>query len=331
MKSFKMTSQRQNLSRTFYPVLTTAAVFLTFAYLLVITPPSVHSEGQFTWMKLDQFDDIDNKIRSVNAKNCQSKSKAELVLRRDTVAQLPVYNQLLSRIWYRNRTTLIHIHNMALNRAFFFSYVLQKMNDSRSFGLQPNWMYYYFSTVADVNANPSMLNGSAMYFDNHCHYPNWYVTVPFNKTLPLFGPKAFRWDDYQDQDNWLREPSRQVVKMVDFGAGRDTNYTHAGYKMNPWYNTWLPDIKGDMDSLTKFTYYIGIKRSNQTGAFITDDFDSFAFFGPSSPSAAETDSRKLPVSFTQPYFDCGASNKWIVSAVAPVIDFMPRYSNYTHL
>ena len=27
----------------------------------------------------------------------------------------------------------------------------------------------------------------------------------------------------------------------------------------------MPDISGDMDSLTKFTYYIGIKESNATG------------------------------------------------------------------
>ena len=31
------------------------------------------------------------------------------------------------------------------------------------------------------------------------------------------------------------------------------------------YDNWLPDLKGDMDSLTKFTYYIGIKESNVTG------------------------------------------------------------------
>ena len=34
------------------------------------------------------------------------------------------------------------------------------------------------------------------------------------------------------------------------------------------YKTWLPDTTGDMDSLTKFTYYIGIKMSNQTGQWL---------------------------------------------------------------
>ena len=39
----------------------------------------------------------------------------------------------------------------------------------------------------------------------------------------------------------------------------------------------------------------------------------------------------LPVVFTQPYFDCGRYNNWIVSAVSPVVDYMPRYSNWTHM
>ncbi|GFN94716.1 fras1 related extracellular matrix protein [Plakobranchus ocellatus] len=114
------------------------------------------------------------------------------------------------------------------------SYVLQKMNDSATFYKQPNWMYFYFSASADVNANPSVLNGSAFYFDRNCHYPNWYTTVPFNRTIPLFGPKVSRWDDYGDQDNFLREPTRTTALAFDAGAGRFMNYTHPRFKMNPW-------------------------------------------------------------------------------------------------
>ena len=127
----------------------------------------------FSWMWYDHFDEIDDHMRTVNEQNCRSKSREELVLRADTVSQLPVYNQLLDRIWYRNRTSLIHLHNMALNRAFFYSYILQKMNESSSFYIQPNWLYMYMSATADVNANPYGINGSAIYFDTNCHYPNW--------------------------------------------------------------------------------------------------------------------------------------------------------------
>ncbi|GFR88902.1 Fras1 related extracellular matrix protein, partial [Elysia marginata] len=138
------------------------------------------------------------------------------------------------------------------------------MNSSSNFYKQPNWMYFYFSGSADVNANPNILNGSAFYFDNDCHYPNWYTTLAFNKTLPLFGPKVYRHDDYGDQGNFLREPTRTTAVGMDAGAGRFMNYSRKEFKMNPWYDNWLPDLKGDMDSLTKFTYYIGIKESNVT-------------------------------------------------------------------
>ncbi|CAL1537134.1 unnamed protein product [Lymnaea stagnalis] len=313
---------------------TAASLRASVVLMLWVVFMSTHQDVQssaYSWMKPDRFDEIDAQYSSVTAGNCRAKSKDQLVMRADVVAQLPVYNQLLDRIWYKNRTSLIHIHNMALNRAFFYSYILQKMNTSESFTKQPSWTYYYYSATADINANPNIVNGSAFYFDRDCHYPNWYTTVPFNKTLPLFGPKAYRWDDTRDQDNLLREPTRQVVQAVDYGAGHHMNYTNPKFKMNPWYPNWLPDLKGDMDSMTKFPYYIGLKKSNVTGDFETDTFINFAFFGPSSPSAQETDPRSLPVQFTPPYFDCGGSNKWVVSAVSPVIDFMPRYSNFTHL
>ncbi|XP_059145696.1 uncharacterized protein LOC131932801 [Physella acuta] len=304
----------------------------TYFLLCIVTVFTIAAgESKFTWMKPDHFDEIDAQFRSVTAENCRTKNKEALVMRKDVVTQLPVYNQLLSRVWYKNRTSLIHLHNMALNRAFFYSYILQKMNTSESFSKQPGWMYMYFSATADVNANPNFINASAFYFDVNCHYPNWYTTVPFNKTIPLFGPKVYRWDDTRDQDNYLREPTRQVVQAVDYGAGQFMNYTSPKFKMNPWYPSWLPDITGGMDSLTKYTYYVGIKMSNVTGKFETKTFQHFSFFGPSSPGAHETDPRNLPVQFTPPYFDCGGANKWVVSAVSPVIDFMPRYSNFTHM
>ena len=73
---------------------------------------------------------------------------------------------------------------------------------------------------------------STMPFLCLCNYR--YTTVPFNKTLPLFGPRTWRHDDYKDQENYIREPTRTVVTSVDSGAGRATNYTHDGHKMNPW-------------------------------------------------------------------------------------------------
>ena len=75
-------------------------------------------------------------------------------------------------------------------------------------------------------------------------------------------------------------------------------------------------------------YSIGLKYSNQTGKFENDVFTSFTLFGPPNPGQKQT---YLPVLFTEPYFDCGRSNRWIVSAVSPLIDQVPRYLDWFHL
>jgi len=40
-----------------------------------------------------------------------------------------------------------------------------------------------------------MINGSGIYFDEDKYYPHWYKNF-FNKTIPLFGPYAWRADDF---------------------------------------------------------------------------------------------------------------------------------------
>jgi len=64
--------------------------------------------------------------------------------------------------------------------------------------MQPGMLYYYFSTIADVTANELNINGSGIMFDNNASFATWYKTLPFNRTLPLFGPRAYRFDDYNE-------------------------------------------------------------------------------------------------------------------------------------
>ncbi|ELU11322.1 hypothetical protein CAPTEDRAFT_161811 [Capitella teleta] len=287
--------------------------------------------GPFDWMGYDNFDEIDDRMNSVNAENCMSKPASELRLPSETLAQLPRFNQLLSMIIYPNRTKLLHLHNMALNRAFFYSYIYQKLNESEAFQYQPGLMYFYFSAAADVSANEYNINGSAIMFDNNCSYANWYRNLPFNTTLNLFGARAWRFDDYNEPTNWLREPTNTTLNLEDYGAGSQSNYTTKSYKTNQWYDLWLPDgwDKEGLDSVRKHTYDIGIKYSNETGKFATDEFEAKTIFGPPSPGQRETE--HLPVVWTEPYYDCGRSNRWIVSAVAPVLDQLPRYLEWFHL
>lgn len=299
--------------------------------LFILIVCASYTNGQFKWMRYDNFDKIQDHITSITGKNCREKSADQLQLPKEVVSQIPRYNELLSKIFYKNRTRLLHLHNMALNRAFFYSYMLQKYNESQAdFNMLPGWMYMYMSAVADVNANPKMLNGSSLYFDTNCSYPNWLETLPFNHTIPLFGPSAWRWDDYRDSENYLREMTLRTVMIKDVGAGTE-NYTDPKYKINPWFKLYpLPDFSAAKDSITKFTYTVGIRYSNKTGQFASEEYITNTFFGPGQPGQT-ADDIGLPVLFTPPYMDCGKSNQWIMSTVSPVIDYMYRYSNYTHL
>ena len=291
----------------------------------------IADDSPYDWTGYDAFDEIDDRMNSVNPQNCRSKPKEELYLPRETLAQLPRFNQLLTNLILPNRTKLLHLHNMALNRAFFWSYMFQKLNDSDTFEMQPGLMYHYFSSAADVSANEYNINGSALFYDQNMTYANWYRNLEFNHTLGLFGPRAYRFDDYNDPTNFLREPTNETIDILDYGAGEQSNYTLDTYKLNQWYDLWLPDgedLEG-LDSVRKHSYDVGIMYSNETGKFETGEFEGKVFFGP--PSPGQNEKEHLPVVFTDPYYDCGRSNKWIVSAVSPVVDQLPRYLEWFHI
>lgn len=288
----------------------------------------------FQWMRPDNFDEIMDRMTTVTEENCRSKPRHEIEFPSETVAQRPRYNMLLTSAIYSNRSQLLHMHNMALNRAHFYSFIYQRLNRSVDFNFQPGLMYLYMSATADVTASQGFINGSAIFYDNHCYYPNWYNKIlDFNKTTPLFGPRAWREDDYAETTNYLREPTNRTVDIHDYGTGWNSNYSSQAYKTAPWYPLWLPDLTGNQDSLTKFTYAVGIKFSNETGKFIDNEFVAIPYFGPPQPGINdnEENSPSLPVKWTKPYFDCGRSNKWIVTASAPVVEYMPRYSDFIHL
>ncbi|XP_062592341.1 uncharacterized protein LOC134253767 [Saccostrea cucullata] len=291
---------------------------------------SVVIAKELGWMEWDKFDELDLQFRSTTGENCRSKSINELIMPENVITQIPKYNELRTKVFYKNRTNLIHLHNMALNRAYFYSYIFQRMNTSGTFRTLPDLHYTHLSVAADLNANPTVINGSALYFDNNCYYPNWLTNYDINHTIPLFAPRAWRWDDTFDMDNHLREPTLNTLFLLDAGSGFNRNYTKRGFRMNPWYDFWLPDTQPIYDSTYKFTWSVNLKFSNSTGVFTQNTFEGFNFFGSNYPGTNDP-IEKQPVRFTRPYFDCGRSNKWVVSAVSPIADFMPRYSNWTHL
>lgn len=154
-------------------------LFLIIVGLLPILLPLLHHTmalSPYSWYPRDNFDYIMEKMSRANPNNCKYLSEADLTLPPTTISQMPKYNQIPLQVWYANRSKLLHLHNLALNRAFFFSYILQRLNDTRTGpALLPSHIYYYFSGAADISSGPNAVNTSGIYMDTNCSYASWYA------------------------------------------------------------------------------------------------------------------------------------------------------------
>ena len=77
------------------------------------------------WEGRDAFDEILSKLTKINADTCSIMHVGDLKLPLDTVSHIPDIKEININPVFPNRTSLLHLHNMALNRAFYFSYILQ--------------------------------------------------------------------------------------------------------------------------------------------------------------------------------------------------------------
>lgn len=271
--------------------------------------------AQFEWQTPDAFDEIRQKVDQVHAENCKIVDINDLFLDADTVTHVPDIKWLGIDPVFPNRTNLLHVHNMALYRSFFYSYILQKAPDDA----EPGFMYYFLSSVSDVAAN-TYINASSVYYGPHLAFTPSYKGF-YNKTMPLFAPRAYRADDFNDPYQLSGASTLNTIVASDLGAvppdSASANYTHEQYKVNEWYNAWLPDHTKRQDSKT--TYTVTIAYANGTN-------ETFVWHGP--PAASDVPG---PVKWTRPYFDCERSNKWSVAASVPVADIFPRHTGWRHI
>lgn len=292
------------------------------SYLIFVLIIAVGVLAQYEWQARDAFDEIKIRYEKVSADNCPIMHVSDLYLPEDTVSHKPDIKEVNINPVFPNRTALLHLHNMALSRSFFWSYILQSrfirpaINDT----YDPGMMYYFLSTVADVSANP-YINASAIYFAPNSSYSSSFRGF-FNKTFPFFAPRTFRQDDFNDPIHLQKISTMNTFDIRDLGAipqdAHSKDYSSDLYKINEWYKTWLPD-NVDRRHDTKTTYQVEIRYANNTN-------ETFTFHGP--PGADENPG---PVKFTRPYFDCKRANKWLVSAVVPIADIYPRHTQFRHI
>ncbi|CAF3743534.1 unnamed protein product [Rotaria sordida] len=278
------------------------------------------SYSQFEWITYDKIDEIMDRMNAVNGLNCYQKQPSELVLPEEAVYQKPSIEMLKKDIIMRNRTQLLHIRNIAHRNALLFSYLFQRLFDFE----EPGLTYILLHNAADVTGGRSMINGSGVYFDQDKYYPHWYKNF-FNKTIPLFGPYAWRADDFYDAFNWRNEWTNQTIQEEDSGAGRNHQYTSRYNRRNEWYSKWLPDQTRNDQGRGKPVHTVQLLLAERMYK-LRDVPQNIEFYGPPHPEDPQG-----PTLWTRPYFDCGRSDKWIISAVSPIVDIYPRHTEYRHL
>ncbi|ODM87738.1 hypothetical protein Ocin01_18944 [Orchesella cincta] len=201
---------------------------------------------------------------------------------------------------------LIEISSQPTSSILQSRFIRPAINDT----YDPGMMYYFLSTVADP-----------IYFSTNASFSPSYRGF-FNKTFPLFAPRTYRADDFNDPIHLERISTLNTFLVKDLGAvpphSLSRNYTTDFYRINEWYKLWLPDNVGERHD-TKTTYQVEIRYANNTN-------ETYTFHGP--PGADETPG---PVKWTRPYYDCGRSDKWIIGAVVPIADIYPRHTGFRHI
>lgn len=78
--------------------------------------------AQFQWQQRDSFDEVRKKLDEVNEENCKIVDVNKLFLPSATVTHIPDLIWLGQEPLFPNRTNLLHIHNIAMSRAFYYRY-----------------------------------------------------------------------------------------------------------------------------------------------------------------------------------------------------------------
>ena len=102
-------------------------------------------------------------------------------------------------------------------------------------------------------------------------------------------------------------------------------YTSKYFKGNDWYFTWLPDPSSTDYYNGKVVHRYTLTKAREVGLFQVNS-ETQQFYGPPG-----SEDKPSTIKWTKVYFDCGRSNKWIISAVAPIVDVYPRHTEYRNI
>lgn len=241
----------------------------------------------------DPLDEILKRTSDISERltdsSCSTIPNLEKMLPRNAVSDLPLPFEPQGGI-LDFRAQMYEAQRLAVNRAIFYSFALQNSTKEE----EPNLSYYLFSTLATLSASDEHVVGSRVVFSRNSLKVNWFGKP--NETLERFGPYSFR-----------SGPNR--FRSVDL-AVEDYEDDMQHSSPNPWYAAWLSDrAKGFLPQSVALEMRV-LKDQGKP--------DSVRFSGPPVD---------LPAIWTMPFFDCGYSNRWLVSAISPIVDVDEESNN----
>lgn len=228
----------------------------------------------------DSLDDIRIKIDAIAQKStqrCSGVPNSEKVLPRNAISDLPLPFDPQGPI-PEFRASMYEAQKIAVNRAIFFSYILQQAEVDD----EPDMGYYFYSTLATLSSSDEKIMGSKIVFGKDMMLNSWYGGQ--NKSLPNFGPYAFK-----------RFNTSQMLFAIDLGSDPSFAYTDEIKHItpNPWYAAWLSD-RTSVELPQPALLELKVLKDNS-------GMETINFFGPPV---------ELPAIWTMPFFDCLFTDKW---------------------
>ncbi|KAH9382232.1 hypothetical protein HPB48_016950 [Haemaphysalis longicornis] len=288
-------------------------------------------EGRFNWHVRDNFDDIRTRLDKVTGHTARVVDVNELFLPNETVTHVPKYSAAQHRPGLSEQDQLVahtqHGHFpghfssgkravQPTSRASLatpcFSrraggkavasthriprFILQKAADND----EPGFMYYFMSVISDVAAN-RLINSSAIYYAPNMSFTPSYKGF-FNKTMPLFAPRAFRADDFNDP---YHLEGTSTLNTIEAGrSGRDPGrHPEPQLLERPVpHQRVVPPLAAGPDAPAGLQDHLHAPSDNPG-----------------------------PVKWSKPYFDCERSDKWVYGATSPIPDIYPRHTQWRHI
>merc|ERR1712018_3905 len=138
-----------------------------------------HQDTFFAPDRLDAVDEIQVQMTKVNRDNCGIKHVSDLFMPEDTVSHIPDVKDININPVFPNRTDMLHVHNMALSRAFFFYFDANQFTNRTyfapyAFKYDLNTRKFHVEDLARINKSEEVYTNQQWFKQLKSRWGNFY-------------------------------------------------------------------------------------------------------------------------------------------------------------